>query len=166
MARQVLLLQVGVVLVLVVASRRARGVRRAPGRPRRGHATARWPWPRRSPTPPPSSRPLRTSRPVAPPSSRTPSRCARDTDVDFVVVMGLDRTRYTHPDPAQIGQPFVGDLGGAPDGGSFTQEYTGTLGPSMRAVVPVLDGDAGRRAGLGRHHASARSTASCATTWC
>ena len=63
-----------------------------------------------------------------------------DTGVDFVVVMALDRTRYSHPDPAQLGQPFVGDLGGAPEGRNFTQEYAGTLGPSMRAVVPVTDG--------------------------
>lgn len=70
-------------------------------------------------------------------------RIRRDTDVDFVVVMKPDRTRYTHPNPARIGQPFVGDLGGAPRGQVFTQEYTGTLGPSMRAVVPVraADGD-------------------------
>jgi sensor histidine kinase regulating citrate/malate metabolism len=64
-----------------------------------------------------------------------------DTATDFVVVMGLDRTRYSHPDPAQIGRAFVGDLGGAPQGEVFTQEYTGTLGRSMRAVVPVYDGD-------------------------
>ena len=63
-----------------------------------------------------------------------------DTGVDFVVVMALDRTRYSHPDPAQLGKPFVGDLGGAPQGRNFTQEYEGTLGPSMRAVVPVTDG--------------------------
>jgi two-component system CitB family sensor kinase len=65
----------------------------------------------------------------------------RDTSVDFVVVMALDRTRYTHPDPDNIGKPFVGDLGGAPQGEVFTQEYTGSLGPSMRCVVPVMDGD-------------------------
>jgi two-component system CitB family sensor kinase len=63
----------------------------------------------------------------------------RDTGVDFVVVMRLDRTRFTHPDPDRIGQPFIGDLGGAPEGHVFTQEKTGTLGPSMRAVVPVVD---------------------------
>ena len=40
----------------------------------------------------------------------------RDPGVDFVVVMNLDRTRYTHPDPDQIGKPFVGDLGTAPVG--------------------------------------------------
>jgi len=63
-----------------------------------------------------------------------------DTAVDFVVVMDTDRTRYTHPDPEQIGRAFVGDLGGAPQGRPFTQEYAGTLGPSMRAVVPVRSG--------------------------
>ncbi|MEO6509606.1 MAG: sensor histidine kinase, partial [Nocardioides sp.] len=62
-----------------------------------------------------------------------------DANVDFVVVMGLDRTRYSHPTPSLIGQPFVGDLGDAPQGGIFTQQYTGSLGPSMRSVVPVLD---------------------------
>ena len=57
-----------------------------------------------------------------------------DTDVDFVVVMDLDRRRFTHPDPARIGERFVGDLGGAPQGRVFTQEYAGTLGPSIRSV--------------------------------
>jgi two-component system, CitB family, sensor kinase len=66
-------------------------------------------------------------------------RVRRDAGVDFVVVMRPDRTRYTHPDPDRIGEAFIGDLGGAPAGEVFTQEYTGTLGPSMRAVVPVVD---------------------------
>ncbi len=67
-------------------------------------------------------------------------RVRLDADVDFVVVMGLDRTRCTHPTVSNIGKPFIGDLGDAPQGGVFTQEYEGTLGPSMRAVVPVTDG--------------------------
>lgn len=66
-----------------------------------------------------------------------------DTRTDFVVVMDTDRTRYTHPDETLIGQEFIGDLGDAPAGGTFTQEYTGTLGPSMRAVVPVVDAGGG-----------------------
>ncbi len=66
-------------------------------------------------------------------------RVRRDTGTDFVVVMGLDRTRYSHPDSSQLGRPFIGDLGGAPEGEVFTQEYTGTLGRSVRAVVPVSD---------------------------
>ena len=67
-------------------------------------------------------------------------RVRRDSRTDFVVVMDLDRTRFSHPNPDEIGKRFIGDLGSAPDGTPFTQEYTGTLGPSMRAVVPVRDG--------------------------
>jgi sensor histidine kinase regulating citrate/malate metabolism len=61
-----------------------------------------------------------------------------DTGTDFVVVMALDRTRYSHPNPALIGGHFVGDLGAAPRGHVFTQEHAGSLGRSMRAVVPVF----------------------------
>ncbi len=68
-------------------------------------------------------------------------RVRRDTGTDFVVVMAMDRTRYSHPTPSEIGKKFIGDLGDAPEGEVFTQEYKGTLGPSMRAVVPVFDGD-------------------------
>jgi len=65
----------------------------------------------------------------------------KDTGVDFVVVMQLDRTRCTHPNPKEIGGHFIGGLGDAPRGGIFTQENTGTLGPSERAVVPVRASD-------------------------
>ena len=65
----------------------------------------------------------------------------RDTATDFVVVMTPQGLRYSHPDPAQIGRPFLGTIApaaaGRPD---FTETYTGTLGPSVRSVVPVLDG--------------------------
>ncbi len=56
-----------------------------------------------------------------------------------MVVMSMDRIRYSHPVPENIGKPFVGDVGTAPEGEPFTQQFTGTLGPSMRAVVPVFD---------------------------
>jgi two-component system, CitB family, sensor kinase len=62
-----------------------------------------------------------------------------ETGTDFVVVMRPDRTRLSHPDPARIGGLFIGEVGQALEGRVFTQEYTGTLGPSMRAVVPVYD---------------------------
>ena len=65
----------------------------------------------------------------------------RDTDTDFVTVMTPDRTRLTHPDPAEIGRPFIGTVAPALAGRSFTETYSGTLGPSVRAVVPVLDDD-------------------------
>ncbi len=67
-------------------------------------------------------------------------RVRRDTGTDFVVVMALDRTRLLPPRP-RAARPVVHrrPRRGARRAGSFTQEYTGTLGPSMRAVVPVRD---------------------------
>ncbi|MFC5955496.1 ATP-binding protein [Streptomyces pratens] len=64
-----------------------------------------------------------------------------DTDVDFVTIMDPRGIRWTHPDPDQIGLPFRGHTARALEGHTFTETYTGTLGPSVRAVAPVLDGD-------------------------
>ncbi|MFI6012113.1 SpoIIE family protein phosphatase [Streptomyces sp. NPDC051243] len=61
------------------------------------------------------------------------------TDVDFIVVMTKDGIRYTHPNPEQIGKHFVGTIAPAAAGGVVRETYTGTLGPSVRAVVPVTD---------------------------
>ena len=85
----------------------------------------------------------------------------RDTGTDFVVVMTPDGIRYTHPDPAQIGGRFRGTIAPAAAGGTVVETFTGTLGPSVRAVVPVVV--AGRVAGLvavGRtiNHVSAEMT--------
>lgn len=66
-------------------------------------------------------------------------RIRRATDTDFIVVMAPDRTRYTHPDPALIGQPFEGHIERALAGETFTETYSGSLGPSIRAVTPVQD---------------------------
>ncbi len=61
-----------------------------------------------------------------------------DTDTSFITVMAPDRTRFTHPDPAEIGRPFVGTIDRALAGTTLTETYTGTLGPSVRAVSPVF----------------------------
>ena len=61
----------------------------------------------------------------------------RSTGTDFVVVMSPQGIRYSHPDPAQIGRRFIGHIDQAAAGHPFTETYTGTLGPSVRAVVPV-----------------------------
>jgi two-component system, CitB family, sensor kinase len=63
------------------------------------------------------------------------------TGTDFVVVMAPDRTRYSHPTTALIGQPFAGTIDGALAGGTVIEQYEGSLGDSVRAVVPVKDGD-------------------------
>jgi two-component system CitB family sensor kinase len=61
----------------------------------------------------------------------------RDSGVDFVVVMTPGGTRFTHPTPAQIGGQFRGTITPAARGESLTETFAGTLGPSVRAVVPV-----------------------------
>ncbi|WP_212761320.1 sensor histidine kinase [Nocardia uniformis] len=65
----------------------------------------------------------------------------RATGMDFIVVMAPDRTRYTHTDPERIGKPFSGNIDRAVAGETFTETYTGSLGPSIRAVTPVRDRD-------------------------
>jgi len=55
--------------------------------------------------------------------------------------MSLEGRRFTHPNPAQIGGQFLGHIDGALAGEILTETYTGTLGPSVRAVVPVFDQD-------------------------
>lgn len=67
-------------------------------------------------------------------------RVRHDTGTDFVVVMTPDGIRYSHPNPAEIGRRFVGTISPAAAGETtFTETYTGTLGPSVRSVVPVVD---------------------------
>ncbi|MFE1336857.1 ATP-binding protein [Streptomyces sp. NPDC058733] len=68
-------------------------------------------------------------------------RIMRDTDVDFVTIMNPQGIRWTHPDPNQIGKRFLGNTAPALRGVTFTETYTGTLGPSVRAVTPVEDDD-------------------------
>jgi len=70
----------------------------------------------------------------------------RDTGTDFVVVMTPDGIRYSHPDVTQIGGRFRGTIAPAAAGGTVVETFTGTLGPSVRAVVPIVV--AGRVAGL------------------
>ncbi|MEV6167865.1 SpoIIE family protein phosphatase [Streptomyces sp. NPDC051954] len=67
--------------------------------------------------------------------------------IDFVVVMSTDGIRYTHPNPDRIGAPYIGHIAPAVAGGVVRETYTGTLGPSVRAVVPVTDAE-GKVVGL------------------
>ncbi|MFL6145278.1 MAG: ATP-binding protein [Labedaea sp.] len=62
-----------------------------------------------------------------------------DTGVDFVTIMNPSGRRWTHPNPVMIGGQFLGHTEQALAGDVFTETYTGTLGPSVRAVVPVFD---------------------------
>nr|WP_245607182.1 sensor histidine kinase [Pseudonocardia spinosispora] len=66
-------------------------------------------------------------------------RVRGDAGVDFVTIMNLDGIRFTHPNPELIGEEFIGNTAAARAGGVVTETYTGSLGPSIRAVVPVFD---------------------------
>jgi sensor histidine kinase regulating citrate/malate metabolism len=66
-------------------------------------------------------------------------RVQRDTQVDFVTIMNPQGIRWTHPKKSEIGKPFLGHIARAQQGHSFTETFTGTLGPSVRAVTPVYD---------------------------
>jgi sensor histidine kinase regulating citrate/malate metabolism len=59
--------------------------------------------------------------------------------VDFVTIMDADGIRVTHPDADEIGERYLGTIPAAPV--PLTEEFTGTLGPSLRTIVPVaVDG--------------------------
>jgi two-component system CitB family sensor kinase len=58
-------------------------------------------------------------------------------DVSFVVIMAPDRTRFSHPNPEMIGGAFIGTIQPALDGDVVIESFEGSLGPSVRAVVPV-----------------------------
>jgi sensor histidine kinase regulating citrate/malate metabolism len=70
-----------------------------------------------------------------------------NTDIAFITIMSPDGTRYTHTDPHQIGGHYLGSMAPALRGETFTEVYTGTLGPSVRTIVPVRNGS-GRIVGL------------------
>ncbi|MFF9508909.1 ATP-binding protein [Streptomyces sp. NPDC014724] len=69
-----------------------------------------------------------------------------DTGIAFVTIMSPDRVRWTHPDADRIGERFLGHTARALRGETFSETYTGTLGPSIRVVTPIRDG--GRITGL------------------
>ncbi|MEU2420146.1 SpoIIE family protein phosphatase [Streptomyces sp. NPDC007851] len=71
----------------------------------------------------------------------------RRSGVDFVVVMSPSGIRYTHPTTGRIGEHYIGSIAAARHGGTVTETTVGTLGPSVRTVVPVT-GTGGRVVGL------------------
>ena len=60
------------------------------------------------------------------------------TPIDFVTIMTTEGIRLTHADPAEIGKPYLGTIGPGLEGRTLTEEAVGTLGPSLRSVVPVM----------------------------
>lgn len=70
----------------------------------------------------------------------------KDTGIAFITIMDPHRVRWTHPKAERIGESFLGHTARALRGETFSETYTGTLGPSIRVVTPIRDG--GRIVGL------------------
>ncbi|MGW7602266.1 SpoIIE family protein phosphatase [Streptomyces antimycoticus] len=74
-------------------------------------------------------------------------RARKGSRVDFVVVMTPQGIRFTHPNPDRIGKHFMGSIRPAAEGRTVQETFTGTLGLSVRSVVPVKDSN-GKVVGL------------------
>lgn len=62
------------------------------------------------------------------------------TDVSFIVVMDMNSTRKSHPNPDLIGKKFQGgDESPALKGKEIITESKGTLGKSLRSFTPIYD---------------------------
>ncbi|MEV6790663.1 ATP-binding protein [Streptomyces sp. NPDC051320] len=55
----------------------------------------------------------------------------------FVTIMDTHGIRWTHPHPSRIGEHYLGHIGAALRGATYSETYTGTLGPSARVVTPI-----------------------------
>ncbi|WP_282852526.1 ATP-binding protein [Gulosibacter sediminis] len=62
-----------------------------------------------------------------------------DAGLDFVTIMRPDGTRVTHPTDTQVGAHYLGTIPDAPE--PLSEEFVGSLGASIRTIVPVLDDD-------------------------
>ncbi|HEX6388730.1 MAG TPA: ATP-binding protein [Solirubrobacteraceae bacterium] len=132
LAMQVLVVAIAVAIAGVVAVRAAQDARRDEQRQRVlsvAEALAASNEARRAV----AQKDSRTLQPIA-------ERARRNGDLGFVVFMTPDGIRLSHPDRSQIGRHFVGTIAPAQQGRALTEVYTGTLGRSVRAVVPIRDG--------------------------
>ena len=66
-----------------------------------------------------------------------------NTDAEFIVVGDRSSIRFSHPDPNRIGQLMVGgdNLRALSYGEEYISRAIGTLGPSLRAKVPIFNGE-------------------------
>lgn len=65
-----------------------------------------------------------------------------NTEAEFIVVMNMESIRYSHSNPELIDKTFTGgDEGKAKQGHAYVSKAVGVSGPSLRAFVPIFDGD-------------------------
>jgi two-component system sensor histidine kinase DctS len=71
------------------------------------------------------------------------------TGVEYIVVVDMDGTRYSHPVEDRIGKKFTeSDLVPALANNEYVSQAEGVLGPSIRAFVPVKINEGTRQVGV------------------
>jgi two-component system CitB family sensor kinase len=75
-------------------------------------------------------------------------RLRKEADVSFVVIMTTDGFRFSHPNPDKIGGRFDGTIAPATEGDVVVETFEGSLGRSVRAVVPIKRMEDGLPIGL------------------
>jgi len=71
------------------------------------------------------------------------------TGVDYIVVLDMDRIRYSHPVEERLGKRFDdADLGPALANNEYISRAEGVMGPSVRAFVPLKVEEGTRQVGV------------------
>src|SRR5690625_4128534 len=66
-------------------------------------------------------------------------RVRLSTNVDYIVILNMDRIRYSHPSESKVGLKFEGgDEGAAYSEAEYTSKAEGELGYAIRAFVPIF----------------------------
>jgi two-component system, CitB family, sensor histidine kinase DctS len=71
------------------------------------------------------------------------------TNVDYIVIIDMNRIRYSHPTEKLIGQKFVGgDELASLSEHEYISKAQGTLGYSIRAFVPIMNEEGVKQVGV------------------
>ena len=71
------------------------------------------------------------------------------TNVEYIVVMDMERKRYSHPLQEYLGKKFSGtDAGASLNNHEYISHAEGVLGPSVRAFVPIKTDEGTRQVGV------------------
>lgn len=71
-------------------------------------------------------------------------------EIEYIIVVDNEGMRYSHPNVNMIGQKFVGgdESRVVKDGDVYISEAIGTLGRSLRAFVPIYNGEKNKEIGF------------------
>lgn len=76
-------------------------------------------------------------------------RVRLSTNVDYVVILDMKGTRYSHPSESRIGMKFKGgDEVAAYSELEYTSKAEGDMGYAIRAFVPIMDSDGVNQIGV------------------